>query len=137
MKRYITLLCVLALMLALVAGCGSQPQKMGVVDIQKVMTESPKIKQMQDQLNVKAQELTASLEKEQQTLPPAEFQKKQETAYGDFMKMKQDMEDQAEAMVKGHLDQIAKEKNLGAILFKTNVAQGGVDVTEDLMKKMQ
>jgi len=137
MKRLLAVFCVVVLAAALLTGCSTQPQKIGVVDIQKVMTESPKMKKMQEELNVKAKELTTSLEQEQKTLPPAEFQKKQEAAYGDFMKMKQDMEDQVETMVKGHLEQIAKEKNLGAVLFKTNVAQGGVDVTEDLMKKMQ
>lgn len=33
--------------------------------------------------------------------------------------------------------QVAKEKNLGAILVKEAVPQGGVDVTEDIIKAMK
>ena len=35
------------------------------------------------------------------------------------------------------LNEVAKEKGLGAVLIKDAVPQGGVDVTEDVIAKMK
>ena len=72
--RWSAVLLVMMLAAVLLTGCGAdKPSTIGIVDMQKVMTDNPKIKQMQEQLNTKAQELTASLEKEKATLKPEEF----------------------------------------------------------------
>ena len=130
----------LAMMFAavLLSGCAAEkPSTIGIVDMQKVMTENPKIKQMQDQLNTKAKELTENLEKERATLKPEEFQQKEQLAYAEFMKMKQEFEAQIETQTKKVLEEVAKEKKLGAVIYKNGMAWGGVDVTEDVLKKLQ
>ena len=130
----------LAMMFAavLLSGCAAEkPSTIGIVDMQKVMTENPKIKQMQDQLNAKAKELTENLEKERATLKPEEFQQKEQVAYAEFMKMKQEFEAQIETQTKKVLEEVAKEKKLGAVIYKNGMAWGGVDVTEDVLKKLQ
>ena len=33
--------------------------------------------------------------------------------------------------------EIAKEKNLGAVLVKQGVAQGGVDITDEVIKRLK
>lgn len=136
--RWIALLLTLVLALALSAGCGSEkPSTIGIVDMQKVMAENPKIKQMQEQLNNKAKDLTANLEKERANLKPEEFQQKEQLAYAEFMNMKQEFEAQIEAQTKKVLEEVAKEKKLGAVIYKNGMAWGGIDVTEDVMKKLQ
>ena len=130
----------LAMMFAavLLSGCAAEkPSTIGIVDMQKVMTENPKIKQMQDQLNTKAKELTENLEKQRATLKPEEFQQKEQAAYAEFMKMKQEFEAQIENQTKKVLEEVAKEKKLGAVIYKNGMAWGGVDVTEDVLKKLQ
>ncbi len=130
----------LAMMFAavLLSGCAAEkPSTIGIVDMQKVMTENPKIKQMQDQLNTKAKELTENLEKQRATLKPEEFQQKEQAAYAEFMKMKQEFEAQIETQTKKVLEEVAKEKKLGAVIYKNGMAWGGVDVTEDVLKKLQ
>lgn len=131
------LLLMLIFTAALLGGCSASSGTVGVVDVNKVMTESPKVKQFQEQLNAKGKELSDQLEKEKATLSPADFQKRQETVYGDFMKTKQDMESQVDASIKQTLEQIAKEKKLGVVLYKNGVAQGGVDITDEVIKKLQ
>lgn len=120
----------------LLSGCGANAA-VGVLDVNKVMTESPKIKQFQDQLNTKAKELSDALEKDKASLSQDEFQKRQEAAYGDFLKTKQDLEGQIDASIKQALDQVAKDKKIGVVLYKNSVAQGGTDITDDVIKKMQ
>jgi len=132
----LALLLLLVFTAALLGGCSSNGA-IGVVDVNKVMTDSPKVKQFQEQLNVKGKELSDQLEKEKATLSPADFQKRQEAVYGDFMKIKQDMETQVDSTIKETLDQISKDKKLGVVLYKNGVAQGGTDITDDVIKKLQ
>jgi len=136
--RWGVLLLVMMFAAVLLSGCAAEkPSTIGIVDMQKVMTENPKIKQMQDQLNAKAKELTENLEKERATLKPEEFQQKEQVAYAEFMKMKQEFEAQIETQTKKVLEEVAKEKKLGAVIYKNGMAWGGVDVTEDVLKKLQ
>ena len=136
--RWSALLLVIIFSAVLLTGCGAEkPSTIGIVDMQKVMTENPKIKQMQEQLNTKAQELTANLEKQRATLKPEEFQQKEQLAYAEFMKLKQEFEAQIETQTKKVLEEVAKEKKLGAVIYKNGMAWGGIDVTDDVLKKLQ
>ena len=136
--RWSALLLAITFSVVLLAGCGAEkPSTIGIVDMKKVMTENPKINQMQEQLNTKAKELTANLEKEKATLKPEEFQQKEQAAYAEFMKLKQEFEAQIEEQTKKVLEEVAKEKKLGAVIYKNGMAWGGVDVTEDVLKKLQ
>lgn len=134
--RKYSLLFMLIFTAALLGGC-STSGTIGVVDVNKVMTDSPKVKQFQEQLNVKGKELSDQLEKEKATLSPADFQKRQETVYGDFMKTKQDMETQVDTSIKQTLEEISKDKKLSVVLYKNGVAQGGTDITDEVIKKLQ
>ncbi|MHC1759702.1 MAG: OmpH family outer membrane protein [Negativicutes bacterium] len=137
-SRWSALLLVIIFSAVLLTGCGAEkPSTIGIVDMQKVMTENPKIKQMQEQLNSKAQQLTANLEKERATLKPEEFQQKEQLAYAEFMKLKQEFEAQIETQTKKVLEEVAKEKKLGAVIYKNGMAWGGIDVTEEVLKKLQ
>ena len=137
-NQWIILLIALMLSTGLLAGCSSEkPSTIGIVDMQKVMTENGKIKEMQEQLNKKAQEITANLEKERATLKPEEFQQKEQLAYAEFMKMKQEFESKIQLQIQTVLESIAKEKKLGAVIYKNGMAWGGIDITEDVLKKLQ
>lgn len=136
-KWGLALVLVAFLATLVLGGCASNQGAVGVLDMNKVMTESPKIKQLQDQLNVKGKELSDSLEKDKPNISADEFQKRQEAAYNEFLKTKQDLESQIDASVKQALDQVAKEKKLSVILYKNGVAQGGTDITDDVLKRMQ
>lgn len=137
-KRWSLLIVSLMLATVLLAGCSTEkPSTIGIVDMQKVMTENAKIKEMQEQLNAKAQEITANLEKERATLKPEEFQQKEQLAYAEFMKMKQDFESKIQLQIQKILEDVAKEKKLGAVIYKNGMAWGGIDITDDVLKKLQ
>lgn len=134
-KRMITLLMVVVLSV-MMAGCFNA-QKTGVVDVQRVMKDSGKVQQFQEQLNNSGKELTEKLEQEKGALSAEQFQKRQQEVYADFVKQKQDLENQMDTLINQALADIAKEKDLSVVLYKTNVAQGGIDVTDDVIKKLQ
>jgi len=136
-RKHVFLLMVAFVAVFFISGCSASNQTVGVLDVNKVMTESPKVKQFQDQLNSRGKELSDQLEKDKAGLSAEEFQKRQEAAYGEFLKTKQDLEGQIDTTIKQALDQIAQEKKLGVILYKNGVAQGGTDITDDVIKKLQ
>lgn len=134
-----TTILIMAIFMAavLMSGCGGANTTVGILDVEKVMGDSPKVKQLQDQLNVKGKALSDQLEKDKPGISEEEYQKRQQAAYGEFLKMKQDLETEIDNSIKQALDQTAKEKNLGIVLYKSGVAHGGTDITEDVVKKMQ
>lgn len=136
-KKQILLFLVAFVAVIFISGCSSNTQNVGVLDVNKVMSDSPKIKQFQDQLNTKGKELSDQLEKDKASLSAEEFQKRQETAYGEFLKTKQDLEGQIDSSIKQVLDQVAQEKKMGVILYKNGVAQGGTDITDEVIQKLQ
>ena len=120
----------------LVAGCGSDPQ-FGVIDAQKVLAESPKIQAIQAELTTKSEEMQKELRKDQKSMSAAQFQKKQQEKMQELMVIKKGLESQLEATISAAADEVAQEKKLNLILYKQGVAQGGIDVTEDMIKKLQ
>lgn len=123
---------------ALLGGCsGSGQNTVGVLDVNKVMSDSPKVKQFQDQLNTRGKELSDQLEKDKPNISAEEYQKRQEAAYAEFLKTKQELEGQIDSTIKQALEQVAQEKKMGVVLYKNGVAQGGTDITDDVLKKMQ
>ncbi len=117
-------------------GCGNKPT-IGVLDVNRVMSDSPQVKALQDQLNAKGKELSDQLEKDKPTISDDEFKKRQETAYNDFLKTKQDLEGQIDSSIKQTLEQVSKDKKISVVIYKNSIAQGGVDITDDVIAKMQ
>lgn len=121
----------------LLGGCANTVGAVGILDVNKVMADSPKVKALQEQLNVKAKELSDQLEKDKASLSAEEFQKKQEATYGSFLQLKQELEGQVDASIKQSVEAVAKEKKLGIVIYKNSVAQGGTDITDEVIKRMQ
>jgi len=139
MRKKPILAVVLIAMIAtglLLGGCGSG-NNVGVVDVEKVMNESPKAKGFRDQLSTKFNELNAQMEKDKPGISQDEFQKRQEAAYSELVKLRTDLEGQIDASMKQALEQVAQEKKVGVILYKNGVAQGGTDLTDAVISKMQ
>ena len=120
----------------LVAGCGSEPQ-FGVLDGQRVMAESPKIQAIQQELTTKGEALQEQLRKDQKTMSAAQFAKKQKETMQEFMVIKKGLETQLEATMETATSEVAAEKKLNLILYKQGVAQAGIDLTDDVIKKLQ
>lgn len=135
-KKLALIMAIIMGLSLLVAGCSGKTATVGVVDLEKVMKESPKVKTLQEQLTTKGKAIQDELDNDQKSMSKEDFDKKQQAKYGEFMQLRQDLESQVEAAMKQSMEDVAKEKNLGAILYKQGVAQGGVDVTDDVLKKM-
>ena len=131
------LVCLMIACSLLAVGCSGRNAAFGVVDIKKVETEAPAVKAIRDDLQKKAKEMQEQIQKETQGKSREEAEK----IVQDKRAQMQVASSEAQAKLKASLDtaltEVSKEKNLGAVLLKDAVPSGGVDVTEEGIKKMK
>ena len=126
----------MVIMAVVVSGCG-QNKNVGVIDVEKVVTESPKIKVMNEELMAKHKEIEEKLNTDKTTLSEADFNNAKQAADTDFTALRKDLSGKMETEIKTNLEKIAKEKNLSVIIKKNVTVQGGVDVTDEMIAKLQ
>ena len=135
MKKVLACLMIACVLLAV--GCSGRNAAFGVVDIKKVEAEAPAVKTIREDLQKKAKELQEQLEKE----TAGKSQEEAEKIAKDKSAQMQVASSEAQSKLKASLDtaltEVSKEKNLSAVLVKDAVPSGGVDVTDDVIKKMK
>jgi len=135
MKKVLACLMIACALLAV--GCSGRNAAFGVVNIKKVEAEAPAVKTIREDLQKKAKELQEQLEKE----TAGKSQEEAEKIAKDKSAQMQVASSEAQSKLKASLDtaltEVSKEKNLSAVLVKDAVPSGGVDVTEDVIKKMK
>ena len=126
----------MVIMAVVVSGCG-QNKNVGVIDVEKVVTESPKIKVMNEELMAKHKEIEEKLNTDKTTLSEADFNNAKQAADAEFTALRKDLSGKMETEIKKKKKKIAKEKNLSVIIKKNVTVQGGVDVTDEMIAKLQ
>ena len=126
----------MVIMAVVVSGCG-QNKNVGVIDVEKVVTESPKIKVMNEELMAKHKAIEEKLNTDKTTLSEADFNNAKQAADTEFTALRKDLSGKMETEIKTNLEKIAKEKNLSVIIKKNVTVQGGVDVTDEMIAKLQ
>ena len=126
----------MVIMAVVVSGCG-QNKNVGVIDVEKVVTESPKIKVMNEELMAKHKEIEEKLNTDKTTLSEADFNNAKQAADAEFTALRKDLSGKMETEIKTNFEKSAKEKNLSVIIKKNVTVQGGVDVTDEMIAKLQ
>ena len=137
----------------LVSGCSDT--RMGYIDTERVMKESPQIqtilKAADDAYQQKSQELSAKLEKDKSTMSDDDFKKEVNQARNELSAAQAPYASQMKTLQDKTMSEVATEKKLSAIVYKNqisndqfgqaqqseNVIQGGIDVTDDVIQKLQ
>ncbi|MBR3747818.1 MAG: OmpH family outer membrane protein [Selenomonadaceae bacterium] len=126
----------------LAMGCGNG--QVASVDVSKVMENAPRVKTLMDEAETKAKAVQADFEKEYANKPDL-TQEEVAKAQMDLQRKLQGINQAYTSQIKNRLDvvleEIAREKNLDVVI--SNSAQdkmifhGAIDVTDDVIKKMQ
>lgn len=136
MKKIIAGLMIAASMLTF--GCSGRNAEFGVVDLQKIEKEAVSIKTTREDTVKKLKEMQGEAET---ALKGAKSEEEAKQLMSDFEAKANLVKSEAQNKMKSSLDtaltQVAKEKNLGAILAKQAVPQGGTDVTKEVIEKMK
>ena len=139
MKKVWKRLGIVAAMLALtgmLAGCGGK-DNVGVVDMSRVQKEAPLVQQYKQKTEDKQKSIEKELQDAQHNMSAEDFQKKQQQAQQELNIFGASMQRQFMSDIQSKLGDIAKDKNVGIIVVKEAVPSGGIDVTDDLIAKLQ
>ena len=121
--------------LGLVAGCGSS-DKVGVVNTEKIVQESNKAKDLNKEMEAKQKEITDRLAQVQGTQSEEEFHNTQMNAQQELQIFGQSKSKEFKAYVESNIQSVAKEKELTVVANDQAIMTGGIDITEDVIKKM-
>ena len=135
MKKIIAGLMVAAAMLTF--GCSGRSAAFGVVDMRQVEAEAQVIKTTKEEVNTKMKELKEQMDKEMAGKQGEEASKVVEDYSAKAKLVQSEAQNKLKASLDTALNQVAKDKGLGAILIKEAVPQGGTDVTKEVIEKMK
>ncbi len=137
----------------LVSGCSDT--RIGYIDTERVMKESPQIqnivKTAEDAYAQKNKEISEKLDQDKASMSEEDFQKAAMQARTELAAVQAPYSSQLKTLVDTAMADVAKEKKLSAIVEKNHmssnqfgqaqksefVVQGGIDVTDDLVQKLQ
>lgn len=126
----------LALSAGVLAGCGGA-DNVGVVDMQRVQKEAPLVQQYKTKTEEKQKSVEQELQSAKGSVSDEEYQKKQQQAQQELNIFAASMQRQFMSDIQSKLAEVAKTKNVGIVVIKDAVPNGGIDVTDELIAKLQ
>ena len=145
MKKILSILAVSSMMLSSVAFAAPEPQKIAVVDIQKVVSASAQVKALKASQEAKNKELAAFIKKAQEDVnKQTDVNKKKSLAesYEKQLKTKREANIKdyttklkaADANITAQIGKKATELGYTMVVPKSTVIWGGNDITETVLK---
>ena len=145
MKKILSILVVSSMMLSSVAFAAPEPQKIAVVDIQKVVSASAQVKALKASQEAKNKELAAFIKKAQEDVnKQTDVNKKKSLAesYEKQLKTKREANIKdyttklkaADANITAQIGKKATELGYTMVVPKSTVIWGGDDITETVLK---
>ena len=145
MKKILSILAVSSMMLSSVALATPEPQKIAVVDIQKVVSASAQVKALKASQEAKNKELAAFIKKAQEDVnKQTDVNKKKSLAesYEKQLKTKREANIKdyttklkaADANITAQIGKKATELGYTMVIPKSTVIWGGDDITETVLK---
>ena len=125
----------------ILTGCGQA--QIGALDVNKVMTEAPRVKKLMEEAQTK---VTAEQQKfEQETSGKEMTDEEAFKAQMDFQRKLESINQAYAAQIKSRMEvvveEISREKNIDVVINNSEdqklIFQGAIDVTQDVINKMQ
>ncbi len=125
----------------IISGCGEG--QIASVDVSKVMTEAPRVKKLMEEAQTK---ITAEQQKFEQENAGKELSDEEAfKAQMDFQRKLESINQAYAAQIKSRMDvvieEISREKNIDVVINNSSeqkiLFKGGIDVTQDVINKMQ
>jgi len=125
-----------ALIWALFAGPGGA--SVGVVNLMRVVDESPRAQELNQQLAQRYQELLTRFDLEEE--PPEEDvdrASRERQAYAEYLAYRQELELQLEQEVNAAVKEVAEGRGISVVLDSDVIRYGGTDITDDVISKLK
>ena len=145
MKKFLSVLSILTLMMTTSAFAAPEAQKIAVVDIQRVVAASSQVKSLKASQEAKNKELTAFINKAQEDVNKQTDAAKKKSLAESYEKQlatkrEANLKDYtaklkaADANITSQIGKKATEMGYTMVLPKSSVVWGGEDITETILK---
>lgn len=126
----------------IISGCGEG--QIGSVNVNKVMEEAPRVKTLMEEAQGKVTEAQQKFEQDKAAKPEM-TQEESLKAQMDFQHKLENINQAYATQIKSRMDvvvgEIAREKNIDVVISNSEgqkiLFQGGIDITQDVINKMQ
>ena len=125
----------------ILTGCGQA--QVGCVDVEKVMLEAPRVKTLMTEADGKIKEIEEKFQQEygNKEMTEEEAAKAQMEFQRKIEAINQGYASQIRSRMDIVVDEVAKEKNIEVVLSNSaedkTIFRGAIDITDDVIKKMQ
>lgn len=116
-------------------GAGSQ-QGIGVIDMGRVVEQSRRAQDLNQQLNDYFEQMLADFEAERY-LEEDERSAREKELYSDYLRLRQELEDQFQHEVDQIVVRIVNEKGLAVVVDQDVVRHGGFDISNQVIRALQ
>ena len=106
--------------------CTTQKSKVGLLSMNKVLNESQRASELQEELVNISDELERDSQNEENS----------EKAYEKFSEKKKELEGKLNNEINDVLDKITTEEKIDIILYKNDSYYGGLDITSEVIKRL-
>lgn len=128
-------LLVAALTATLTAACGGP--RIGVVDSQRILTQSVLALSYQRELDERERTMVADLRLLTGQLSPHELEARRQIHLRDLTTLKQELEGRLNERIRTEVAEVARRKRLRAVFVKEATSLGGVDITQDVIDRLK
>lgn len=129
-------LLALALVWALLAG--PTGQAVGVVNLMRVVDESPRAQELNELLAQRYQELLTRFDLEDEpTEGDVDRAARERQAYAEYLAYRQELELQLEREVNAAVKEVAERKGISVVLDSDVIRYGGTDLTDEVISKLK
>lgn len=111
--------------------------EIGYVNIQQVFDSHPLTKEAEEELNVLAQDLQLELENKLEDVPKEEHQDLIDEYQEKLSKKENELVDNIVSEIEQSIQEIAKEKEMKAVVEEQDVVKGGHDITPLLLQRTE
>lgn len=114
--------------------------RVGTIDIGRVIDESPRARELNQQLTDRYNELIDDIqadEEHSEGLAEEEQAEREREAYSEYLRFRQELEEQFEREVQNAVRDVAQAKRLTVVIDEDVVRFGGVDISDEIIQRLR
>jgi outer membrane protein len=114
---------------------GSRAQ-VGMVDLDRIMAESPRALAADRELAAKYEALSQKLEEELALLADDEREARESELFGEYLQLKMDLEGLLAKDIDAAIDEVKRRRGIRVVVYRDAVKIGGVDITDEVIRRL-
>lgn len=137
--KYISWLLAALLLSIILSFSMRSPQptlEIGLVNMGKIIDESPRAKQMTEQLTQRYNELLAEVQVKREEMDEEAQAELERSAYAAYLKFRQELETQFQIALDEAIANVAEAKNIKIVVDEELVRYGGKDLSSEVIRRL-